>query len=311
MMLELRERKIVETIDRRALGALELVDAVTELPLPLDAQVRILSINRVNPTGQPPLSFPVSFDDNSVRLLRNHRGRYVILRAPAFSDYVAVFENPPYPPALTHRPQGSNETITLVLRVSLAVTYAGPHYLPRQFTFDLPRSLNASAADTVFNPIAVPLFRSPAAPAQDGSAVLRVSVRQADNATALPGVLLTAFRTPRAAGERPVGQGMTDWRGRVSGEALVPLPGLRRFRPGAGPVVVVASETIELEAARDSSFTGAPDTFPDVRKITAAAHADVIKPPLKPQNSVLEVTRPAGALSLTPGQEMAVALRMS
>ena len=49
---------------------------------------------------------------------------------------------------------------------------------------------------------------------------------------------------------------MTEWRGGVRGEALVPVAGIERFRPGSGASVIETDQAIEFEATRHSGFTG-------------------------------------------------------
>jgi hypothetical protein len=260
--------RTMESADRRVLGAFECVDAVTRLPLaaPITVEVRGATIAGA--------AVDVAVHERSVRIQRNRSGWFVVFAAPFFDDYASTFDNPATPP----------ETLVDPLRLQLAVTAAGPHYLPQEFRYDLPRSLNPEAADTVFRPEAVALFRAPSAPVQDGWALLRVTVTQAGGAplVPLPGVLLRVFRSPRGVTDLPIGVGMTEWRGGVRGEALVPLAGVERFRPGSGAAVIETDQAIEFEATRLSGFTGATGQLPDVAALVAA-------PPSVP----LEIVRPA------------------
>jgi hypothetical protein len=85
----------------------------------------------------------------------------------------------------------------------------------------------------------------------------------------LPGVLVRVFRSPRAAPDRPIGVGMTEWRGAVRGEALVPVAGVQRFRPGSGSTPIETQQPIELEATRETGFTGSDGSLPDVARLAS------------------------------------------
>jgi hypothetical protein len=296
-----------ELVDRRVLAAVQLTDASTGLPIVGPAQIRPVSARLVNPTGQPPVDIAVGFDGRTLRIQRNRSGLFVFFTAPLFTGYTDAFENPPLPPEL-RQPLGGNQFLDLVLRVRVEVTDPGANYLPRMFTIDLPRSLVAAEANSVLNTVQVPVFPAPNA-MLDGSAALRVRVEQADDASVLlPGVLIEVFRRPRAQNDLPIGRGMTEWRGRTRGEALVVVGGLRRFRVG-GNGALVNSESIEVEAARDPAFTGAIDTLPDVDAIADRNNPSMIRPPLRPQNSSI-TTFPAQPLDLRPGQELTVRIQM-
>jgi hypothetical protein len=194
----------------------------------------------------------------------------------------------------------------------LAIVDAGAHHLPQLFQVDLPRPLDPAAAGHVFERQEVGLFRAPGAPLQDGWAVLRVLVTLAGTnpPDPLPGVLVRVFRSPRGAADQPIGAGMTDWRGEVRGEALVPVTNIRRFRPGSGTNVIEREQAVEFEATRDSRFTGAADQLPDVARILAGAGEGVIRPPDRPPGSVLAVVRPATAVRVEAGRETVVHLAM-
>jgi hypothetical protein len=136
-----------------------------------------------------------------------------------------------------------------------------------------------------------------------------VRVEQTNNAAVLlPGVLIEVFRRPRAQNDAPIGRGLTEWRSRTRGEALVAIGGLRRFRVG-GNGALVNSESIELETARDPAFTGAIGSSPDVDAIADRNNASIFRPPARPQNSTI-TTFPAQPLDLRPGQEQTVRIQM-
>jgi hypothetical protein len=201
------------------------------------------------------------------------------------------------------------------LRLHLSVTQIGPHYLPQQFQFDLPRSLNRAAADSVFRPRPISFFRSPGAPVLDGWAVLRVHVTQTDTGNALGGVVVRVFRNPRGPNDEPIGAGMTEWRGRLRGEALVPIARIARFRPGAGNNVVETTQSIAFEAMRDSQFTGAANDLPNVPRIVAGPGPGIVlqrtePPPTNPPTAALTVEPPL-PLNVRAGAEVTVHLTMS
>lgn len=295
MSLEIRPTRVVESIDRRVVAAFQLVDAATQLPLAAPAAV---SAPRALVAGNPD---EVTLPANAVRMQRNRSGMHVLLAAPFFDTYTSTFSDPQPPPETAGGP--------LTLRV--AVTDAGPQHLPRQFRLALPRSLNPADADSVFEPLVVPLFRAPGAPVQEGWTVLRVVVTGAGNPDErLPGVLVRVFRRPQADGDLPIAAGMTDWRGRVRGEALIPVTVIPRFRPGAGPHVIERDQEIELEATRDSGFTGADGELPDVARLTEGTGGGVTRVSTRAPDPQLTVVRPATPVRVQAGREYVVHLSM-
>ena len=284
MILERHPLRVVEALDRRVLGACQLIDAATALPVvaPVHVEARAASVGATS----------VPLTGHAVRIVRNRRGVCVLFRAPFFDTYAATFLNPANPP----------ETAVDPLRLTLAITDAGPHHLPQQFQINLPRSLDPAVANSVFQPLPIRVFRAPSTPVQEGWAVLRVRVTQAGTnpLRPLPGVLVRVFRSPRAAADAPIGEGMTDWRGAISGEALVPIAGVPRFQPGAGQNVVVSDQPIVFEATRHSGFTGAGAQLPDTPALMAGTGTGLIRPPAVPAGSQLSVLRPAGVTAAEP-----------
>jgi hypothetical protein len=296
--LELLPRRIIDTVDRRVLGAFQFVDAVTGLPVVVPAQIEVRGATIA---GVPQHE---ARREHAIRIRQNRRGIAVIFRAPLFDTYASAFDDPVPLPV---------ETATDPLRLRLAVVDAGPHYLPQEFHVDLPRALDFDAPDSVFHPQRVRLFRAPNAPVQDGWALLRVLVTSAGNPAArLPGVLV---RVVRAEDNALIGEGMTDWRGDITGEALVPLPGIQRFRPGSGDDVIETDEAIAFELARHASFTGAAGQLPDVPALLAGTGTGLIHPPDLPPGSSVTVLRPAPstpptAMRVQAGREYSVHLAM-
>jgi len=189
---------------------------------------------------------------------------------------------------------------------------AGPQYLPQEFEMRLPRSLDPASPDSVFIPQRVEMFRAPGGFVQNGWAVLRVRVIESGTVPErpLPGVLVRVFRSPRGIADQPIGAGMTDWRGNARGEALVPVTGLQRFRPGSGQNVVETDLPIVLEATRDTRFTGAVDQSPDVARLVAGTADGIVRPPDRPVNSQLQILRPPAPLQVQAGREYVVQLAM-
>jgi hypothetical protein len=293
MTLAAHSLTVIERVERRILGAFRLLDAVTRLPVLQPVEVRALGAVLVRPGGDIEVPLP----RKSVEIRQNRSGFHVLFRAPLFDEYTATFLDPQPPPDTQAGP----------LRLRLAIDDAGPQYLPRQFTFDLPRATDPNAVDSVFDPVPVDLFRSPAAPVQDGWALLRVRIVEegSDPETPLPRVLVRVFRSPRGAQAPAIGVGMTEWRGGVRGEALVPVTGVPRFRPGPGNNVIETELPVLLEAAR--AVTGAADQLPDPSRILAAIPQGLGAP--APAGFV--VLRPAQPVNVRAGQELSVQLSMS
>jgi hypothetical protein len=296
--------RVIESMDRRILGAFRLIDAVTGLPVVLPFQARALGAALLRPGG----NIEVPLSENSVQIRQNRSGIHVLFCAPFFDEYTSTFLNP-RPPTFRD-PQPPHDALPVQLLLRLGFEDPGPHYLPQEFLFDLPRSTNPADANSVFDPLPVILFRSPTAPVQDGWTVLRVSVTQAetDPPHPLPGVLIRVFRAPRADNPEPIGQGMTDWRGEVRGEALLPITGVRRFRPGAGANVIEAQQTLEFIAVRDPAFTGGEGLLPDGPKLLASIDAQLVHAP-NPA-AVPPVPPPRAPLSVRAAHEFAVHLIM-
>lgn len=294
----------LERVDRRALGAFRFVDAVTRLPITFPVKVEVRHATLVDPNGD--VNLPQH--EGSVQLRQTRSGAHAILRAPFFDEYAARFDDPPAPPGLQNRP----------LRLRLTVVNAGPNYLPQEFSLDLPRALDRHAGDNVFQPPPVELFRTPGAPVLDGWAALRVRVTDANTGDPLPGVLVRVFASPRTANAAPLGRGVTEWRGDLRGEALVPVANLPRFRPGAGQNVFETTQAVHFEVVRDPAFTGAGNQLPDVPGIDAGRVAGLLRrrsdqPPAPagqpPAPAPLGVSPPA-PLAVRAGRETVVGLSL-
>lgn len=215
---------VVELLDRRMLGAIRVVDAVTRLRI--DADLRV--------------SAP------GVRIVRNRSGDYVMLEAASFDGYASTFDRPAPPPALASVP------------VTVEVRDPARRYLARRTTLQLALDVDPAHAGThdgtsVFDAVEVPLFRSPAAETLPGWAVIRATLADDDAPASRGGVLLRVVRT---SDDALLGSGMTDGRG----EALVAVPDIpvTTFGSDSGPVLAT-SVTARVEVIADDDAGALPD----------------------------------------------------
>jgi hypothetical protein len=283
--------RVVEHVDRRVLGAIQFVDAITRLPVIVPAHDEAVRVTGAQIVG----GAAVPFLKESVRVRQTRSGFLAIMRAPFFDSYGETFLNPADPP----------EVAGTLLRLTIALADAGPNYLPQNFQFDLPRSL----ANDIFKPLTVPLFRTPSASVLGGWSVLRVRVTDA-NGDPLGGVLVRVFPSPRAANATPIGQGMSEWRGALRGEALVAVADLPRFRPGNANHVLVMTQEIHFEAAHDTNFPGRPNEFPNGLSISAGTANGIVT--VRSDGAALQklTAIPLVPLEIRAGQETTIALTM-
>ena len=298
MILAPETVRIVEWVDRRVLGAFRLVDATAGLPVAGPARVMVRAVAIADPAG----AVPVPLANNAVVVRRNTSGLFVLLTAPFFDDYVNSFGSPLAPA----------ETAPGPLRLHIAAIPETTSHLPQEFDFELPRSLDHATANSVHRANDVALYRAPASPVLSGWSVLRVHVTQAGGTSPLPGVLVRVFREPRAAGDSPIGAGMTEWRGRLAGDGMVALTDIPRFRPGSAPgdPVFVTNQEISFDVLRDSAFTGASGQFPDVPGMLAESLPSIIHPPTVPPGSVFTVLNPPAPILVSAGRELTVHIEM-
>jgi hypothetical protein len=288
--------RVVENVDRRVLGAFQLVDAVTHLPVRTAAKVEVRSAALVG--AGAPVNVPLH--ERSLVIQQNRSGFHTIIAAPFFEEYSTAFDDAVDPP---ETPPGTQ------LRLRLAIIEAGPQYLPQEFAFDLPRPRDRGVPDNVFVPMAVEIFRAPGAPVLGGWSALRVRVMQVGTGEPLPGVLVRVFRSPRVDADRPIGSGVTDWRERLRGEALVAVADLLRFRPGAGADVFVTSQAVHLEAVRDTAFTGAAGAISDVSTLLTSNAPQIVRRRSNPPGPLLTVEPPA-PFDIEAGGEITVRITM-
>jgi hypothetical protein len=226
----------MEMVERRVLGAVQFIDAVTRSP--------VREFVRVESAGS--------------RLIRNRQALYIIWEATGLESHATAFESPPTVPALES------------LELALTVSDAGRSYLPRRAVIRLPRDpnpANASAPNSLFRPIEIALLPSPAAAASVNWALLHATVLDQATGRPLPGALI---RVLRASDASVLARGMTDWRGRVVGEALVAVPNIpiTTFNTGGG-AVLTTQVAVNVEAIFDPRFDPAEDTLPDPDDVEA------------------------------------------
>ena len=194
-----------EVVDRRVLGAVEFIDAVTA--------ARMRGRLRIAPT------------DKRVSITANASALYVIRSAPGLEHHLHEFERPPSTPALES------------LSFEISVTDPARRYLPRTTRIRLPRKdAPITDARSVLNPIVVRLYPAGAADVGANWAVLRARVQMNDGSERGLGNALVVV-TPQLAGFTPV-TAMTDERG----EALVAIPGVAPVMPGVGGAAVLTRE---------------------------------------------------------------------
>jgi hypothetical protein len=213
---------IAELLDRRVLGAVRFVDAVTGLEV----------------------AVPLQVTSPGVRWIWNRRGWGVIADAPGLHHHTETFPAPPAGDAIGSR------------RVELGIVDPSGAYLARRVTIALPRDPDpehAAAPGSLFRPVEARMFRSPAAGVSLAWAVVRVSVSAAGTGRGLGGVLVRVLRG--AAAPVVMASGMSDRRG----EALVAVPGVPVTTFGSGANVLATEVSVTLQAIVDPDGREPPD----------------------------------------------------
>lgn len=228
----------LEALDRRVLGALRFVDGNTGAAL------------------RDPLVVSLP----GARVQRNRSGLWVVSAVAALAEHEAAFDAPPPLPAV-----GS-------VRLVATVSDPGGRYLPRRAALALPRDAapaNAGLPGSLFRPIDIALWPSPAATTGANWALLRVSVVEQASGDALGGALLRITRDSAT-----LAQGLSDWRG----EALVAVPGVPVTTWSDAPGAVAA---LEIAATLDAVFDPAAGTrtpMAQVRAGTAPIALPIVDP---------------------------------
>jgi hypothetical protein len=238
---------MIEQLERRAFGALEFVDDLSE--------ARVLAPLQVSATG--------------VRLQRNRSGYYVVHGVDGHDDYTRAFDNPPT------RPPRSSFTVT--------VSDPAQRYLPQTLSLPLPRWLpggggpSLADADNALKPVSVRLTPAACMPLQAAWAVLRLRVALSSNPEL--GLANVVVEARPALASLPLRRSFTD----RHGEALVVIVSAPPFLPVAGPPAGLTRDfkvalTLVLDKAvvRPSSATEFPSPDPAlILQRRTAGHADV------------------------------------
>jgi len=177
----------LERIDSRVLAAVRFVDAATGFAVGA-------GLNLTAPAA--------------AQLTRNRSGLYIVRRHVPLAAHSDAFLAPPAAPAI-----GS---VPFVFEVDDPVGV----YLRRTVRLDLPRDAapeNADADTSLFRPVEVELYRSPAAALGANWAALRISLTERASGDALAGALIRVV-----ANGDVLARGTSDWRG----EALVAVVGV-------------------------------------------------------------------------------------
>lgn len=216
----------IERLDRRVLGAVRLIDAVT---------------------GRP-IARPLTVAADGSRFLRNRESLYVIREATGLAAHLTEFDHPPSVPA-----PGTAPIERLRIEDPLG------QYLPRLARIRLPRApIPAAGEPPLFEPEDVTMLVAPSASPRLDWSGWRAHVQRSDDGSPVRGALVvldwvnangTAFRA----------RGLSDERG----EALVPVAGLPASRPGVepgdGPVTDETPVTLSVFARADQPWPVDPD----------------------------------------------------
>jgi hypothetical protein len=266
----MRAFRQIERVEWRALGAWRCIDAASGMLVSVPLEV----------TAPP-----------EAQVIRNRSGLYVINRHDLLASHSNAFTAPPATP--------------LVGSVTLTVTVRDPSgfYLARTAEIRLPRDArpeNATTPQSLFNPVDVELYRSPAASVGANWVPLRVALSEEASGDALGGALLRV----RSNG-RTLARGMTDWRG----EALVPVVGVPITTWAEDEQAVVATAIdATLEVFFDASAGGVRTPPADVaagRVPGAAPTPDPVRTEANPAAVRTEAT-----IRLATGQPLAVSVTL-
>jgi len=228
-----------ESVDRRVLGAFQFQDVVTGNSVLDNLAVAALPL-----------------------LVRPNRcGIYVIFNAPGFADLTGQFDPPlPGPKAGTFE---------------ISVQDPSRRYLPRRVKLQVPQNLPAaidpskpfdpgkvlSDPRVIFNPQAVPLYPSPAAPVAPTWAAIHISVVRSGIVplTGLPWCAVQVTHPDNGGKTKVLATTVTDARG----EGLLAIPGLGPEISGSETGAVTKSNvSITITAGYDPSIAiPPPDTW--------------------------------------------------
>jgi len=241
-------------------------------------------------SGQP-VSRKLTVTAPGVRWLRSRRGLYVVADAPGLASHSIAFDAPPAEPPLAS------------VTVTLSVSDPAGGYLARQAVVSLPRdpSPGAAADASLFVPVEVTLYPTPAAQVFPNWALVRAAVADVDTGAPLAGALLRVLRN---GDTEPTARGLSDARG----EALVAVPGIpvttwasdedEEDGEGEGeeaeeePPVIVSEVAATVEAVFDPALAGNlpdPEDLEARRDTLATVSAGIALAPGRTETVTLEV----------------------
>jgi hypothetical protein len=205
-----------------------------------------------------PIRRPRDVSGEGIRLTRNLRGLYVLSLVAGLETHETSFAAPPKSPGVGG------------LRRTMTVSDPSGRFLPRRHTLRLPLDPDPAHADqpgSLFQPIDVPLYPSPAALVAPGWSVIRATVVRQGSGEPLPGALLRVVRT---SDSKVLARGVSEWRGATVGEGMVAVAGVPITTWGDVDQPVVVNEVpATLEVFFDPQFDPARDT-PDPDRLEAA-----------------------------------------
>lgn len=229
---------MVELVDRRVLGAVRLLDGVTDTP-----------VRR-----------PMTVEGTGLRFYRNRIGLYVIVGADGFDkEYLSRFEDPPANP--------SAGSLPFVVEVHDPVHA----YLPVLASISLPLPFDPeNDIRDLQQPVDIALASSAARSTPLTWANLRVLVLDTADAP-IRGALVDA--APAGGGDR-IGWGITNH----NGEALVPVPGLPAMREIENdPLDAEDNEIVTAETSVTVTATADPELPWPVNPVTLAAGGGALR----------------------------------
>ena len=177
----------IERVEQRILGALQLVDRVTQTPVRRGLRI----------------------SSDTACLVRNRRGFYVITHADGLEGHIQSFLEPPPTPALE------------VNEYTFEISDPDERYLPRLASLRLPRDPdpdNRSNDNSLFMPRDVAMYPAGTAALSHNWSTVRVSVSQLGNSP-VRGALI---RIVDVQDDAVLSSGISD----QHGEALVIVPGI-------------------------------------------------------------------------------------
>ncbi len=224
-----------ESVDRRVLGAIRCVDAITG-----------------NSIGNA-----LSVTSSQLLLRANRKSIYVIFNAPKLDPQTAQFDPMlPWPAAAPFE---------------VSIQDPSRRYLPRRAMVQAPQTLPPAIDPSqpfdpakvlgdpaiVFNPQPVPLFPSPAAPVSPNWAVIYISVIRSGS-TPSKGLPWCIVRVARSDNQAVLATTVGDARG----EAVLAIPGLGPEVSGSDTgAVTQATVAVAVTAWFDPSVTSRPSNW--------------------------------------------------